>query len=357
MMSQTTNEAKIAALGFLYNFYLNNPRDNEMVNHYIEQMSKFAKLTPIPTDKGDSIESNDFLSPSFWHACCAVLIKWISKRIRNSPQDGSINVYRGQTNSWPIMPSIRRGTLPNTNTDYLEELTNLLDFFLPDENETSDYLFSSIKSVKRKIALAQHHHFPTDLLDFSFNPVVSLYFASRKADNSIVNNNGLNSHGVIYESTFTSLKSLANRTDLEVDLTLLPPLHVPRIYQQQGFFLDCENASMNQLAEIEKVCKRIYFPREYPIIPDADDVFSETLLIMYLSRNYNEWNSQIFISFENEWYAAHEGYKGVMDLFIEYIHSSKDSFNLNQAVSDINEQLQYALPQSKEVGSRLYQNQ
>lgn len=75
--------------------------------------------------------------------------------------------YRGMENSdWLLRPSISVNNLFDYETNMIE------DFEILRPNE-----FNDCKNVFSKLAKMQHYGLPTRLLDFSFNPLVALYFA------------------------------------------------------------------------------------------------------------------------------------------------------------------------------------
>lgn len=339
------NEAKNAVKGFVESYFLEQPSNLERASYFLQQMHIHAIAKPMLSGRKVNNQYIDYQSPSFWHACCAVLFRWMYERMLSNSNNRNIMVYRGQTNPWPIMPSLRRGTLPDNGIDYTREMTKVLEHFLIAKEENPINFFEVLDKNNGLNLLAQHHHFPTNFLDFTFHPMVALYFASMESDKGLTGNKNLDGNGVIFESTFNNFLALTENTKIKLDLTLLPPLYVPRIYQQQGFLLDCKEATNYHIAEIEQASERIFFPRDYPKIKGIEEVFSEDLMIKYLSNNYNEWNSEVAIWTETEWYGAHEGYKNIISILLNYIKTTKEQFQVEEVITLIKkENIEIKLP-------------
>ena len=335
MQDKEINEAKMAVKGFVDAFFAERPSNLEKANYYMQHVHKHAIADPLPTGRVINNRHIDYISPSFWHACCAVIYRWVYTRMMSNSQDGGVLVYRGQANPYPILPSIRRGTLPDTGIDYTKEMTQVLKHFLLEADGVTNLFFETLDQRNGLKVMAQHHHFPTDFLDFTFNPLVALYFASKDSRKAQIVDNPLSGHGVIFESAFENFQFLTKKTSIKLDLSFLPPIHVPRIYQQQGFFLDCQAATNEEISEIELACERVFFPREYPGIQDIEDVFSENLMVTYLCNNYNGWHSEASIWSEREWYAAHDGYKEIISIYMDYIKNVGVGYQQKEALTII----------------------
>ena len=99
------------------------------------------------------------------------LIKEISALIKNPN-----NLYRGYKNDKELLPNIMR----SCSTDYKSEAKKIIEEFI-DRCKP----FYSATNVMDVLACAQHYGLKTQLLDFSSNPYVALYFSifhTRKTD-------------------------------------------------------------------------------------------------------------------------------------------------------------------------------
>jgi len=90
--------------------------------------------------------------------------------------DQSHVLFRGQHGDFPLLPSLAR--LPRTDDDILEVERQLLDELM---RYSPPYLRDITPGTPWEwAALAQHHGLPTRLLDWSLNPLTSLWFAVSK---------------------------------------------------------------------------------------------------------------------------------------------------------------------------------
>ena len=81
--------------------------------------------------------------------------------------------YRGQADhTWPLKPSLYR---PNINIDARFERELIRDFRI----KCADFINIKPQSDTDWLFLAQHHGLPTRLLDWTENPLVALYFATK----------------------------------------------------------------------------------------------------------------------------------------------------------------------------------
>jgi hypothetical protein len=86
--------------------------------------------------------------------------------------------YRGQADcTWPLKPSLYR---PKINIDALYERELIRDFQI----KCADFIGVKPQSDIDWLFLAQHHGLPTRLLDWTENPLVALYFATKDRPDS-----------------------------------------------------------------------------------------------------------------------------------------------------------------------------
>ncbi len=93
-------------------------------------------------------------------------------------------LFRGQSADWPLLPSLARERLTE---DVLIAEQSMLDDF---QRHSVPYLRTVPTTTWEWLALAQHYGLPTRLLDWSQNPLTSLWFAvcnpARQPQNGVV---------------------------------------------------------------------------------------------------------------------------------------------------------------------------
>lgn len=112
---------------------------------------------------------------SDWHVTSlADYIEW-TEIIKKSTRTETL-VFRGQQNNWPLLPSISRNGLPS------EILENEKKLFSRFKKEGKPCLHISPNNNWDWLVVAQHHGLPTRLLDWSYDPLIALWFALEKCD-------------------------------------------------------------------------------------------------------------------------------------------------------------------------------
>ncbi|MEA1815944.1 FRG domain-containing protein [Acinetobacter baumannii] len=187
-------------------------------------------------------------------------------KMKLAEKTGSANhnfIYRGQSNSThELVPSLYRNvfahsTLSNSYNDLcFLQLTYLKTFVkgcdinavsIPNDsyifrtetlNECHDKVFLNPSSWPQRqlfelLAFAQHYGYPTELLDWSYNPLVAMYFAATGVINGSSNLEDSFSIWVID----TEKKNLLNSSDkLNFEIIDVPRAHNINISSQEGCF-------------------------------------------------------------------------------------------------------------------------
>ncbi|MCH5715565.1 FRG domain-containing protein [Niabella hibiscisoli] len=142
------------------------------------------------------------------------------------PNDGTVNLFRGQPCAKPLIPKIAR-SFSNQNTEAIEKkMLNELRLrgsrFLPKE---------SINDLDL-LTIAQHHGMATRLLDWSTNPLAALWFACKDRDEC-------SGHFYFYRAYSNNFFDPSKDVDifnLPYTKILRPKYNNARILAQNGWF-------------------------------------------------------------------------------------------------------------------------
>ena len=140
-------------------------------------------------------------------------------------------IFRGHSKSTHcLIPSVGRMTYTSRSRRKYER--SLFDMFC---REAEGYV-QRLDSEWEMLALAQHHGLPTRLLDWSYNPLVALYFAVEKHHNC---------DGELFALNAPKKASAKTRRKSPFCITkpfkYLPSTVTPRIRAQEGVFVVCSD--------------------------------------------------------------------------------------------------------------------
>lgn len=156
-------------------------------------------------------------------------------------RDARYSLYRGQRESWPLLPGIARQKLDKTHLLDIEK-----NLFLAFQREAVSLLHLPPSNQWDWIAVAQHHGLPTRLLDWTRNPLAALWFAVREPAKNTRQDAVVWLFEPIDEEIVRDVTTQPSRFDkspgakspLEIPRTMVfEPRHVtPRIKAQAGLF-------------------------------------------------------------------------------------------------------------------------
>lgn len=144
-------------------------------------------------------------------------------------------VFRGHSDiNFKLIPSVGRGTPTSVDREKYEK--SLFDIFC---REVRPYLSTLPRDDWEWLSIAQHHGLPTRLLDWTYNPLVALYFAVEK---------NYEADGALFALRATKKASSQAREDspfqLQRSVKLYPNVVTPRIRAQEGLFVACSKLEM-----------------------------------------------------------------------------------------------------------------
>ncbi len=150
-------------------------------------------------------------------------------RKRYFPESRYSWVFRGQSSTeFTLLPKVGRVSHTSATREKFE--SSIFNIF---KRSACQYLSSYPMSDWEWLALAQHHGLPTRLLDWSYNPLVALYFAVEDRTNE----DGL--LFALYAKRQVPHSSMQSQSPFAVTkpMKYLPPVVARRIWVQEGIFV------------------------------------------------------------------------------------------------------------------------
>jgi hypothetical protein len=195
----------------------------------------------------------------------------LAKKFKN---DGTYDLFRGQAQDWVVNSSSCRMSddLFERNKIKLQRFCS----FIEKNNILNSYLNHG--DFNQVMAIAQHYGFGTNLIDFTTNPEIALYFATHdksctSGEESVIiclNSKDFEDFNNLLEESlrFFSKNNIIKPCIIEVDIT-----NLWRLKAQNGYFVKL------QLVDYDKFhyhFDRIYFPYTEPFNSiDEKDVYPE----------------------------------------------------------------------------------
>jgi hypothetical protein len=141
-------------------------------------------------------------------------------------------VFRGHSNkAFDLKPSVGRGG--HTATDCLAHEKSLFTIFV---REAGSYLSPLPADEWEWLSVAQHHGLPTRFLDWTYNPLVALYF-------SVIENEEVDGEVFALNSMTKASRRTREKSPFEIKrpAKYYPNIVSPRIRAQEGLFIACSH--------------------------------------------------------------------------------------------------------------------
>jgi len=139
-------------------------------------------------------------------------------------------VFRGHSDArFRLIPSVGRAAHTSRSRAKYEE--SLFDIFC---REARGYLTDLPNDPWERLALAQHHGLPTRLLDWTYNPLVALYFA-------VATHPGVDAHVWALHAVMKASDAIREGSPFAIKkpVKYYPSIVTNRIRAQEGLFVAC----------------------------------------------------------------------------------------------------------------------
>jgi hypothetical protein len=173
---------------------------------------------------------------------------------RELTESGKADFFRGQSDSWPLLPSFLR----RTSKEKMLARSQLEEFL-----EWANYVPQMIRyhgNALAQEAIAQHYGIPTLLLDITSDPEVAVFFAQQGTGRQP------NSERVIYCFSAATLASLKQDAPVGIDVE-----NLWRLETQKGFFLKVDSRKI--ASHLERIALKIFFKTSDGHIRAAESIY------------------------------------------------------------------------------------
>lgn len=207
--------------------------NEELSSSYFDEIKEWQSGEPIFVSKNDEINSRvPLLRVNGWK-------KFIDLLSTNFFQENiSELIFRGQRRyDWGLMPNIARNSDNGLFTEELME-NQLSNFKKAIRGRIKDYTLLLNEDDDEIWAIGQHYGLNTPLLDWTYSPYVSLFFAFSRKD---VKAEKPNEYRVVYIANKSLLDDFVTFIDPKIDM-------YGRLVNQAGLFIKAEpNKSIESL--------------------------------------------------------------------------------------------------------------